>query len=351
MKTQTLFQRGIVGILVVLCSHAARAAPSLENQRQLDKFTEMTEVLKNDGLEAFLTKGRERLWMAPKMYSAWFVNKLPDDPDGKKLVELAKNALGHEIARQMSPVAKAVRETKKPAMLEAQGEVLFAAIAWLDSETAYANMLLQQRAYDIASVAATKLMCDINYPMEKAEKAMKRLDDLSWGSPEKSRVVLFEESGGSHFVESGPVITREKLDQEFRVGVSLVIKLGSIADRPDLEIFAREDYKRGECRGDIDNMWSKREHINFAQRGFGSVNLENLVHLHEFRRRYGRYPTKPETIRPYQGESPIKAAFREISWENPYGIGGAWATFEAYLNGRLVDEVFQATDRHFNPQN
>jgi hypothetical protein len=71
--------------------------------------------------------------------------------------------------------------------------------------------------------------------------------------------------------------------------------------------------------------------------------------MHEFRRRYGRYPTKPETIRPYQGESPIKAAFREISWENPYGIGGAWATFEAYLNGRLVDEVFQATDRRFNP--
>jgi hypothetical protein len=310
----------------------------------------MTTALKQEGITGFLSKSSEQKWVAPKMYSTWFIDKLPDDAEGTKLVETAKSAFGLEMARQFTPVAKIVRETRDTAILETQMDVLFAAIKWLGTETAYSNMLLQKRADDIASIAATMLMCDIAYPMDKAEKAMKRFDDRSWGSAERSRQVLFEESGGKHFHAGHLGKTQEDLNQEFREGVSLVLKLGSIANRPDLEIFEEEVFRIGEAIGDLDNTWMKRRHIYFGECGFGgSVNLRNLAILHEFRRRYGKFPTKPVTIMPFKGESNIKAAFREISWENPYGIGGAGDIFEAYLDGRLVDEVFRATDRRFNP--
>lgn len=349
MKTQTNFPNVLLVLLALFFSQAAQAKITEENQRKLDELSEMTTNLKTKGIAGFLADGGKRHWVAPKMFSAWFIAKLPDDPDGNKLVEQAKSAFGHEMAKQLTPVAKVVRETKDAAALEVQSDVLFTVISWLGTETAYANMLLQQRADDIAIIAATKLMCDINYPMDKATKAMKRFDNQSWGSPKRSRQVLFEESGGKHFVDTGAAATQEKLDREFREGVDLVIKLRSIASRPDLEIFTREDFAQGESVMDLERTWSKRAHINFAERGFSSVNTENLVHLHEFRSRYGKFPTKPSTIQPFPGESPIKAAFREISWENPYGIGGAWSTVETYLDNRLVDEVFKATDRRFNP--
>jgi hypothetical protein len=351
MKTRTIVHTILLALLGATLSHAAQAGITVENQRKLDELTGMTAVLKKRGLAGFLATSRERQWAAPKMYSAWYIAKLPDDPEGRKLAELAKSEFGHEMARQLTPVAKTVRETKVADTLEAQIDVLFGALDWLGTETAYSNMLLQQRADNIASVAATKLMCDINYPIEKAEKAMQRFDDRRWGSPVRSRQVLFEESGGKHFVTAGPRITQEMLDREFREGVDMVLKLGSIKARPDLEIFTEEIYKRGDHRGDLENTWTKRAHIYFGQVGFfgETVRRRNLTQLHEFRNRYGKLPTKPVSYQPKLGESQVKAAFKELSWENPYGIGGAWATFEAYLEDRLVDEVFQATDRRFNP--
>lgn len=349
MKHHTIFQTLLVVLLAVVLGQAVQAKITEENQRKLDVLSEMTGTLKTKGIPGFLADSGERHWVAPKIFSAWFIAKLPDDPDGNKLVEQAKSAFGHEMARQLTPVAKVVRETKDATILEAQSDILFAVVAWLGTETAYANMLLQQRADDIASIAATKLMCDINYPMEKATKAMKRFDDQSWGSPERSRQVLFEESGGTHFIAGAAPTTQEKLDREFREGVDLVIKIGTIAGRHDLEIFTREDFAQGESVMDLERTWSKRAHINFAERGFGSVNLRNLATLHEFRTRYGKLPTQPATYQPKPGESKIAAAFKELSWENPYGIGGAADTFEAYLDERLLDEVFRATDRRFNP--
>ena len=349
MRSHTIFQSVLVVLLAVLCSQAVQARITEENQRKLDELSEMTSTLKAKGVPGFLADSGGRHWVAPKMFSAWFIAKLPADPEGNKLVEQAKSAFGQEMARQLAPLAKAVRETKDAAILEAQSDILFAVLAWLGTETAYANMLLQERADDIASIAATKLMCDINYPMEKANKAMKRFDNRNWGSPERSRQVLFEESRGKHFVATGALSTQEILNREFRQGVDLVLKLGSIGGRPDLEIFTEEIYKPGEYRGDMENTWSKRRHIHFAFAGFGSVNLRNLATLHEFRTRYGKLPTQPASYQPKPGESNIAAAFKELSWENPYGIGGAADTFEAYLDGRLVDEVFRATDRRFNP--
>jgi hypothetical protein len=345
MKTQSMIQKALIAIFPLTCTLLAQAGITQENQRKLDDLAQMTTTLKQEGVTGFLSKSSEQKWVAPKMYSTWFINKLPDDPEGTKLVETAKSSFGLEMALQLTLVAKIVRETRDTAILETQMDVLFATLTWLNTETAYSNMLLQKRADDIASIAATMLMCDIAYPMDKAENAMKRFDDRSWGSAERSRQVLFEESGGKHFHAGLLGKTQEDLNQEFREGVSLVLKLGSIVNRSDLEIFVEEVFRKGEAMGDLDNTWMKRRHIGFG----GSVNLENLAQLHEFRRRYGKFPTKPVTIEPFKGESNIKAAFREISWENPYGIGGADDIYEAYLDGRLVDEVFRATDRRFNP--
>ena len=352
MNLNPHFPRLMFLLLAAIFTLGAQAAIPAENQRKLDELDKMTGTLKTNGLALFLAEAPARGWVAPKMFSAWYVGKLPEDANGEKLVESAKSEFGLEIARQLTLVAEIVRGTKDSTILETQLEVLFTLISWLGSETAYSNMLLQERADDIASIAATKLMCDLNYPMEKAEKAMKRFDDRSWGKPENSRRVLFEESGGAHFAPSTEVVTQQQLDKEFREGVSLVLRLGNISARSDLEIFSREVYQQGETRGDLENTWTKREHVHFAQAGFRSMNLENLVQLYEFRKRHGKFPTKPENIQPFPGESPVKAAFREISWENPYGIGGAWATYEAYLQNRLADAVFresaQATDQKKN---
>lgn len=179
---------------------------------------------------------------------------------------------------------------------------------------------------------------------------MKRFD-WSWGRPENCRKVLHEESEARHFKPRGSEITFEELDQEFREGVSLVLSLGDIRKRPGLEMFALEDVKPDESFIVPETTWTKRAHVFIGETGFASMNYRNLKPLHEFRRRYGKFPTKPEKYRKGQGEGNVAAAFWELSWQDPYGVGGASDVYEAYLDGRLTDEGYQSLHRSTNPPN
>ena len=165
-------------IIGLMASSSADAKISPENQRRIDQLTEMTTGLRKGGLDTFLQLTRQQGWTSPKMFSAWYISHLPDDPDGFKKVEEAKSQLGLEFARQLSVIATTVRETKEIARLEGASESLFTAVDWLGREVAFGNLFLQDRAYDIAAVAATKLMVDLSYPMGKAQAAMNRFD---WG--------------------------------------------------------------------------------------------------------------------------------------------------------------------------
>ncbi len=331
-------------IIGLVTSSSADAKINPENQRLIKRFTEMTTVLRTDGLNSFLQRTKQQGWTSPKIFSAWYISRLSNDPDGFKQVEEAKSQLGLEFARQLSVIAKTVRETNDTAQLERASETLFMAVAWLGREVAYGNLFLQNRAYDIAAVAVIKLMADLSYPMEKAEAAMKRFD-WGWGKPANCRKVLFEETKGQHFKSDKPNITFEEVNHEFRVGVSLVLKLGSINKRPDLEIFMREDLKPDESFIVPETTWEKRAHIQIGEAGFASMNYRNLAPLHEFRKRYGKFPTKPVKYVKHKSESDVKAAFWELSWENPYGVGGASDVYESYIDGRLTDAGYKSLHR------
>ena len=331
-------------IIGLMASSSADAKTTPENQRMIDHLTEMATVLRTGGIDAFLLRSRQQSWTAPKMFSAWYIAHLPNDPDGFKKVEEAKSQLGLEFARQLSVIATTVRETKETARLEGTSESLFTAVDWLGREVAYGNLFLQDRAYDVAAVAVTKLVIDLSYPMEKAEAAMRRFD-WRWGNPVNCRKVLFEETNGQHFKSDKPNSTFEEVDQEFREGVSLVLKLGSIEKRPDLEIFVRQDLKPDESFVVPETTWAKRAHIQIGEVGFASMNYKNLKPLHEFRKRYGKFPTKPVQYVKHKGESDVKAAFWELSWEDSYGVAGAWVVYEAYLDGRLTDQGYQSLHR------
>jgi hypothetical protein len=319
---------------------SALLAVTPANQRALDQLAAMTTGLGESDLAGFLAKAEAKGWSAPKMYSEWFIGRLPDDDDGHKRVEQARSQFGLEFARKLSEQAKVVRETKVAVELERSGETLFAAVRWLDREHGYSNLVLQARAYDIASVVAAKLMADLNHPIAKAEAWMRRFD-WAWATPEFRRQVLFEESGGTHFAK--PVLGDQQaaLQREWSENFNPAQEPAELAKHPDLAIFTLMGYlanfQRGEVMSKPETCWASRSAMLWFVEGFGSVNLRNLESLHEFRKRYGQFPSKPKTYKPKPGESDIEAAFWELSWQDPMGVGAAYIIFSQYVEGRLMD--------------
>jgi len=300
----------------------------------------MTDELKASGIKRFAGKCAENGWLAPKLYSAWFISRMPNDPDGQKQVEEANSLLGLELARELSSVAKLVRETNESTKLEEASDTLFYTAKWIGTQLGYGNLFLQDRAYDIASIAVLKLMADLAYPMESAEAAMKRFE-WKWSDPSKRRQVLYEESGRTHFKLDSATSTNEELDLEFRKGVSQVLRPGAIEGNPDLAIFVIENLHPDESFLAPETTWQRRGHFMIAETSFKNVNLCGLDALHEFRKRYGRFPTKPVKYVKGDTESDIQAAFWELCWEKPYGVEAAYIVYEQYIKGTLSDRGWQ----------
>jgi len=330
----------LASVIGLFTTNQALAKITDENQLKIKQLTEITNALRTSGVQIFVTRCAEQGWASPKLFSAWYIARLPDDPDGLKQVEEAKSNLGLELARQLSVIAKTVRETKEIHTLEQATDTLFEAAKWIGTELGYGNLFLQDRAYDIASVAAVKFMADLSYPMDKAEAAMKRFD-WTWGDPAKRRIVLFEESGGTHFKPENAPITDDGLELEWRTGVSKAIDSQELARQPDLAIFVLGDFRADESFAVPETTWLQKGHHRIGQNSFASMNLRNLESLREFRVRYGKFPTKPVNYSKGEGESDVVAAFWELSWRDPLKVSGAARIYEQYINGSLADEGWQ----------
>lgn len=332
----------VIGFLHV--SHAT-AQTTEANQRKINLLVEMTNELKSKGTQGFLVQCANKGWAAPKLFSAWYISRLPDDTEGLKQVEEAKSNLGLEFARHLTPLAEVVRETKDIPKLEQASDTLFAAAAWIGAEIGYGNLILQDRAYDIASVVAVKFMADLNYPMEKAEAAMKHFDE-KWANVPNRRQVLFEESEGTHFKKNYSENEGEALFQEWGEGVSLAHAPSNLAKQPDLAIFIVGAFSQGASYAVPETTWQQKGHHRIGVGALVSLNLRSLGSLHEFRKRYGTFPIKPLKYTKGEDGSDIVAAFWELSWKDPLKVSGAARLYENYLDESLADKGWQSLHAH-----
>lgn len=324
---------------IILCT---KAGIREDSERQIAVLKEMTVIIEKSGLDSFLKTSDERGWTAPVIRSAWFIAKMPDDPDGRKQLEQARSDLGYKMACQLTLLAKEIRETKDFATLDTHAQLLARVIEWLSAGIGYGNMMLQARADDIAMVAAIKLVADTQYPMERVEKLKSRLS-LDWASPERIRQVLFEESGRAHFTSTHASVSLDDISKEFRRNYVLPDKLKSSPERADLEIFIDDNFPDNATSFDLERTWNKRRHLVLAVGGCtGIYNRPGFNELFEFRKRYGDFPLKPKLWKKAEWESDIQAAFRErIGSDELKGVGGAWITFEFYIKGKTMDYVFK----------
>ena len=312
------------------------AAVTDENQKQLQRLAEMTETLNHGDLASFLTASVTHAWSAPKIFSAWYIGKLPDDAKGDKAVERAKSEFGLALAKKLTEHAKRVRDENDSTKLEQLADPLFNLVRWLDGKQGYANLFLMGRAFDIASVVAAKLVADLKYPLDRAQTAFNRFD-WKWSGAEIRRQVLHEESGFIYFKKPMVADMQSAIDKEWGTNFDAALEPSKVKEQPALRMFVYQDTPPGANNALPETVWFQRGHQKLAD-GWGSVNLRNLAGLLEFRKRYGEFPTKTKQYKKRKDETEIEAAFWELSWRNPYGVETASVIYSQYLNGTLCDD-------------
>ncbi len=322
-------------IALLLCGVSV-ADQSGDYRTQLTRFAEMTTAIKTSNLSTFQRRIQSSGWTAPKIFSSAYVERLPNDAHGAKTLEQAKSDFGLELARSLTNHAALVRAESDSAKLEQLNQPLFELVNWLGHETAYGNMMLQSRAYDVASVIAVKLIADLSYPIGKAEGQLARFD-WAWSTAEKRRIVLNEESGFAAFAQPQAGDIQQSIQEEWARNLHASLGNASQPATQETWLFAVNDVPRDATIALPESTWKIGLHRLLVD-GWDSANLRNAAGLMEFRKRYGEFPIKPKQYKKRDSESDIQAAFWELCWHDPHGLGGAWVAYGQYVNGSLCDD-------------
>jgi hypothetical protein len=275
--------------VALLLSSVSAAAQSNDYQRQLRSLAEMTTVIKTSDLSTFQSRVQSSDWAAPKIFSASYVERLPNDPRGAKSLEQAKSDLGLELARSLTKHAVLVRAESDSVKLEQLNQPLFELVKWLGRETAYGNMMLQSRAYDVASVIAIKLIADLSYPISKAESQLGRFD-WAWSTAKKRRIVLNEESGFAAFAQEQTGDIQQRIQQEWARNLKATLEDASQTASQATWLFAVNDVPRGGTIALPESTWKiGLHHLLVRPTGGQGVYKEKACQVWDFVRTFLDY--------------------------------------------------------------
>jgi hypothetical protein len=224
---------------------------------------------------------------------------------------------------------------------------------WCGAVEGYGNVFLARRCLDLASVGVARLTANLDFPMERIDRLLGRLQP-AWMSPEANLRILNWEAGVPIFTTPD----REEMERVWGAGNTAkhhkanpklredMVNSGIIKNTwspPKISWAAEEnlaffnDTESSQIGMPIlFNVWDKKLHGAFVN-GFGLQNVSMAVALAEFRKRIGAFPEKPafteEELRDRARGAAVatKAGLKVTNMEDTYRSPMAAAFGQAWL--------------------
>jgi hypothetical protein len=280
----------------------------------------------------------------PLIHSDWYVNEMAKTAPDEAGVEREKRQFGRRLVEALDKSSEDILALSDSSSREHAATTLLDLAQWIASRRGYGNMFVFDRCQDMATVPVAHLIRDLNYPEAKLDAIMARFvplvdevrmcaEAVNSEAPEP----IFVPGKGSTLDEVQAPLqrawskqVRRIAESRMREGITRSIPWGR-KDRVtlprDFAFFCDDD--TGDTPEPLTtvNQWDGKAHRRLVL-GLGSKNLENIQCFALFRKKTGRFPTKPPSWwkpddRLYR--TPEKAAFT-----------AAWRPFEKQL-GPIAD--------------
>jgi hypothetical protein len=340
------------------------------------------QVAAGQGLDNFIALASGR--PAPSMPSRWHIEKVAGAD--RRPAEEAASALGRTLAQRAAEAAPKMQALPPGDELLRQTASLCDLADWCAMTPGYGNVLLAQRARDLAAVGVARLAADLDFPLEKIFPLALRLRPAGPGAAERQRI-LNQEAGADIFRmadqgdleatwAAGARLLTESRPPDLRRGGGEMPLL-----RANLAFFSDEPPGPDEPVT-LTAMWTRKWHKQLVD-GLESRSAAQAVAIVEFRRVTGRFPLQlmaassaPDRattsalsaargfplVLPEQSTPLGQRAF-EQAWQLSQGTAAAprsglrgrqahvpvlaWAAFEAVRQGVFLDHD-TASERYRN---
>ncbi len=311
-------------------------------------------IKQNDPAE-FLEAIKEKKWEAPLIFSQWYVDNKA--PEAKWAVMNEAREFGCVLVKRLEEWAPIMTFAGSSEDNERISEIFLQLADWLAVSKGYGNLFLAGRCQDIAAVGIGKLLVDLDYPLSRAEKLMKKFD-VPWYSASMCMEVLNREAGVVLFTSNSKkeADIRKDIKRIWATGSLLLgerkVATGRYSKKYKEKIKERaRNYRGGLFESPLiqsnldffdDDAFSDltisptSSYINGKYHskyivGFRSLHITKLEGLLMYRTKVGDFP-----------KDTSMEGFRE-SWlpyrtnETEYVYVYAWGVFESIRQGRFLD--------------
>jgi hypothetical protein len=334
---------------------AARATPPTAAQ-----IATMQAEVEQHGLQAFNAAALANGWQAPIMPSAWYVTNV--SPADQRAYYTAARDLGSALLTAIDAWAPAMRTDGSTDVLS-KATALIDLAYWLGTTDGYANLILSQRARDVAATGLTRRVADLNVPLAETAAQLQRMH-APFDEPQPRARVLNFEAGNPLFpddaatsdaalasVWSGrvasaelnrlptPALTPNDVNaaaQDMR-DFAAVFGITPAAPQPT-DVFFRDDPPVSPQT--TRTAWALKQH----ERLLGSMmpqNVYGLETLMQFREVVGDFPLQPAVRQSTilsPGEEAFANAWRPHIGSATFNLGRpAWAVYDRIQRGQFLD--------------
>ncbi len=336
---------------LLLCFSATFPAGQVKAAPETDARLAAMAAAAERGVEDFVAAARSAGWRAPVIPSRWHIERV-SAPAGRPAAHAARG-VGAALARRLAETAPRMRSLPADDSLLRPCAALCELAEWCAAAEGYGNVLLAQRALDLAAVGVARLAAEEKFPLEKILPLAARLR-MPWAGATARRRILNAEAGAELFAAAD----QAELERTWADGAR---GAGAHAD-----FFRDERPGRGEP-ATLAATWERKWHERLVD-GLELRSAALALALVEFRRVAGGFPRIAEPAKaggsgaggafqlvlPARAEPAGQRAF-QAAWTRaqqnaaaPTAAGppasdlrvpnAAWTAFDAVRQGEFADQ-------------
>jgi len=317
-----------------------------EPDGELESIGTQRQTLAISGLWGFFAVAQSNRWEAPKIYSQYWVDRLPRKPAERIQIEQAKRDFGLEMVKAIEGDAMRILDPADVAERVRQADRLLNFADWIGKAGGYGNLALKWRVENLACIPIGHLVADLGYPVERIEALLARLEtEMGWVRMQSA--ILDEESPHRYDAKT----KKELADQWHRHFRKAAFAFKNAKGRYPYNHVESKDLPREVsfyCEDEasarpytLATKWNTKRHYIFCVMGYEDTITARVRNLLLFRRTIGRFPLKPSRPLGSFPDSEIQEGFYEAwkPYENRLGIqpGASGYTYQAIRDNAFMD--------------
>lgn len=339
----------IIQILIVVLGVSIVNAQS-NTKDELKRIAAMSTALDGGGITGLLEKANEQSWRVPQIPSQWHVENVSKAE--QKAVDVAAREFGKRLAQSLDQAAPSMQRLPVGEPLYNETSRLLGFSEWCAATDGYGNVFLAQRSLDLAAVGVARLAANLDYPIEKIDGLLARMNP-AWMSIEANQRVLNQDAAAAIFT----ALDRDEMERTYGSGQRLLAERSNpqllverkknpqswnrLIETPQIK--ANLSFFDGVEVGQVKpptlvNLWDRNWHLRIIN-GLELQSVRKAKALAEFRRNVGTFPEKPiftpEEIatRDQEIADAAKRGMRIVPFEDAYSSPMAAAFAQAWKGG------------------